>query len=203
MKPVIVIVGYTGAGKEEATKLLVKKEFVSFSGGDMLRRIAKETNLPPSRENLITIGNALRREMGGDVLMRGVRQLMDRIEGDPRYKGVVVDSLRNPMEVEFLQKETNAMVVEIAASPETRLDRIITREKLGDPTTLEGLQALDRIDHGIGQETTGQNIAGCVALADFRIENEGTVQDLERRIDELLIIRGILEGQYGGSPERL
>lgn len=199
MKPLVVLVGYMGTGKEEATKHLKEEGYASFSGGDVLREIVGKLDIPgfpADRPNLVKIANILRAVMGGEVLMYGAKKLRESIENDPEIKGLVVDSLRNPAEVELL-KEMGAFVIEIAASPETRLGRIRERTKLGDPTTMEGLTLQDEIDMGIGQESTGQNIAGCVTLADVRIENEGTVAELGLRIDEALASRGLLEGIHG------
>ena len=71
------------------------------------------------------------------------------------------------------------------------------RNKEGDPKTWEAFQALEAIDHGVGQPESGQNIAGCVELAEVVIKNEGTLRDLEGEIDELLAGKGWLEGNRG------
>lgn len=166
----------------------------------MLRRIAgsiKAIDDPKDKDTLIEMGNAVRREFGPDILVRAAKTLAERINDDPEHRGTVVDSLRNPAEVNFLKQETNATIVEVAASEELRLFRLQTRGKPGDPTTMEELRRMDDIDRGIGQEVTGQNIAGCVALADASIVNEGSKSELGRELDNLLVCRGLTEGHHG------
>ena len=181
---------------------LEQKGFKLFSGGDVLRRIAQDRGLSVERYQLIELGNLLRAEFGSDILMRGAMQAAKRVDDTSNYKGLVVDSLRNPAEVEFLKNELHALVINVWAPDETRFRWILDNPKPGDPENWYEFVGLDAIDRGVGQQATGQNIAGCVALADITIANEGSPSDLEYRINELLAKRRYLEGRPAGVERR-
>ena len=191
MKPVIAFVGYVTSGKDRAAEIAQDRGFALFSGGDLLRSIADELGIPKDRDSLIRYGNLYRRRFGSDIIFRGAVQ---EIKAAPEGSKHVLHSFRNPAEVELVQKELGALVVEVWAPPEVRFQRMPDRNKEGNPKTWEAFQRLEDIDHGIGQELSGQNIAECVALAEVVIRNEGTLRDLEGKIDELLISRGFIEG---------
>lgn len=190
-KPVIAIVGYVSSGKDDVTRILEGRGFASFSGGDVLRDIATKLGLSHDRDILINLGNVEREKFGPEILFRaGVVDVKKATPGS-RF---VFNSFRNPAEVALLKNEADALVVEVRAPAELRFEWMKKRKKPGDPKTREGFQRLDDIDHGIGQAETGQNIAGCVALADAVIDNDGNLEDLEGKVDELLASRGLLEG---------
>ena len=60
-----MIIGLTGknaAGKGEVAEYLKKKGFVYYSLSDVIREEATEKGLEHSRENLINLGNELRKK---------------------------------------------------------------------------------------------------------------------------------------------
>ena len=193
-KPVIALVGYPASGKEGVAGILRDRGFASYSGGDVLRRISEDLGLPTDRNQLIGLGNVLRAGFGTEVLMRGVKKKMQEIGQDPLVSGLVVDSLRNPGEVAYLKSELGALVVNVWVPEEIRFERMLKRGKAGDPRTWEEFQALNAIDHGVGQERTGQDIAGCVELADVALSAEGNLTDVETRLNNLLASKGKIEG---------
>ncbi len=195
MKPVVTIVGFAGSGKGGATRFLVERGFISYSGGGILRKVASGIDLEPTRDNLIALGNKFRAENDGAILMRDVIPLLERISVDPRYLGIVVESLRNPDEVQFLKDRAGSLVLEIWAPEMMRFDRILKRKKLGDPENWYEFVGLEAIDHGYGQKETGQNIAGCVQLADAVIRNDSTPLIFKSSLETVLTARGIIEGE--------
>lgn len=202
MKPVFVVVGYTASGKGKVAEMFQGRGFDFYSGSDPLKGILAVIRHPADRENLILFGNGLRHWFGNDILMQGAVEAASRANSDPDKLGFIADSLRNPAEVKFLQERLGAKIINVEASDETRWMRIRERGKPGDPKNEIEFMGLNAIERGIGQDSSGQDVAGCVDLADFTIENNGTLTELEERVEEFFISRNLVEGQYGGSPER-
>lgn len=199
-KPVIAVVGYSRSGKGQVAKMLEGKGFASFSGGDYLRTIAIERGQSTERWNLIILANELRAKNGSDFLMQAVTEISIEVEQNPGRRGLVVDSIRNPGEVIFLQENLGALVVNVWAPDEQRWARTKADPKEGDPENWYEFIGLNAIDRGFGQAESGQNIAGCVELADITLYNDSSTLILERELDTVLMARGIIEG--GRRTER-
>lgn len=65
---VIGITGTNGSGKTTLAEHLQEAGFQYLSLSNEIRAELETAKLPPTRENLIARGNALRREYGTDVL---------------------------------------------------------------------------------------------------------------------------------------
>ena len=94
-----MVIGLTGpnaAGKGEVAAWLVSRGYTYHSLSDVLREELERRSLPPTRENLIAVGNELRAAEGAGAL---VARIGARLTGSD-----VVDSIRNPSEVEALRR---------------------------------------------------------------------------------------------------
>ena len=94
-----MVIGLTGpnaAGKGEAALYIKSKGFVYHSLSDILREEAKKSGIEASRENLIRLGNELRRKNGPAFLA------IRAIKGLRNTENHIVDSIRNPAEIEAL-----------------------------------------------------------------------------------------------------
>lgn len=195
-RTVIGLVGEASSGKGELARVFQERGFVYYSLSDALREIATSLGLSHDREVLTNIGNTLREKFGGDILARGAKRWIENT-GNNR---VVIDSIRNPSEVTFLQLETDAFIVGITMPPEKRFQLIRERNRPGDPQTWEEFQRLLRHEQGIGERASGIQVKQCLDLADTIIHNEGTVTDLHMKANEILLSRGI--GLEGNSPNK-
>src|SRR5262249_44423717 len=80
-----------------------------------LREDLERRGLPPTRENLIAIGNELRSVGGAAVLAERIRPRLDARD--------VVDSIRNPAEVETLRRLPGFLLIGVSAPLEVRFSR--------------------------------------------------------------------------------
>lgn len=198
VRTTVGLVGEAGAGKGEIAGYLHGLGFAYYSLSDSIRRIATGVRLPHNREALISIGNALRENLGDDVLARGAQRWLER---ENISKGVI-DSIRNPAEVRFLQRELSTLVVGVTMSPEKRFELMLVRKREGDPKNWEEFQALLRLEQGEGQSTSGVQIKQCLDLADAIVQNDGTLEELHLKTNEMLVARGILLEGYTSNRER-
>ncbi len=178
-----MIIGLTGpicAGKDEVAKILVSMGFQRFSLSDEIRAEIKEKGTPLTRTTIQEYADAARRNEGIGTWARKITRKM------PLESNCVVDSIRNPGEVEVFRKLGNFFLLEVYAPPRLRFARMVKRAREQDPQTFEEFQQLERKDLGIGQPDYGQQHAQCFALADKTVINEGTIEKLREVIREVL-----------------
>jgi len=173
--PLPIVVGLTGpnaAGKGEAARILVGRGLAYHSLSDIIRDAVAEKDLPPTRENLIRMGNSLRQEFGPGVL---AERTLGRLKGRD-----VVDSIRNPSEVSALRRDPHFLLLAIDAPIEVRFARSRSRMRPGDGETLEIFA--EREEREKGDDPVAQQIHLTCGMADLRVVNSGTLSDLERSI---------------------
>ncbi|MFC1666408.1 AAA family ATPase [Candidatus Omnitrophota bacterium] len=176
-----MIIGLTGSnasGKGEASLYITSKGFGCYSLSDILREESKKLNIEPSRENLIRLGNDLRRKNGPSFLARRV------IQGLSESGNYIVDSIRNPAEIEELGKRNDFILIGIDAPVETRFERSLKRKRAGDPQTLQEFIEKERRENKNSSEN--QQLAKCLQMADVIIKNDSTIEALHRKIDETI-----------------
>lgn len=187
-----LIVGLTGpnaAGKGEAAAYLVTLGFRYHSLSDVIREECVDRGLEPTRENLIALGNELRRAGGPSVLADRVRLALSGRD--------VVDSIRNPAEVESLRKSPGFILLKVDAPLEMRYARARARGRPGDGPGLEEFAAREERERS--GNPLDQQIHRTMEMADLSVPNDGTLEDLHRRLDEMLATLESRAGRAGGE----
>ncbi len=177
MSLVIGLTGPNAAGKGEVAAYLASCGFRIHSLSDIVREEAARLGLPPEREHLIRVGNRLRREGGPGVL---AERILPRLgERD------VVDSIRNPREVEVLRAGVSGFrLVGVTAPVALRFRRSLERARSGDPETLD--QFRDREAQENATDPAGQQLDATFALADHELSNAGDLEALHRDLDRMI-----------------
>jgi len=178
----MIVIGLTGencAGKTTAVDYLTRKSFYSLSLSDMIREALKEEGKEITRENLIKKGNELRESFGPAVLAMRAKEKMGK---DKNY---VVDSIRNPAEVEELKRLDNFFLIYVTADARVRFERQKKRGREEDPTTFEAFKEMEELEME-NAERTKQNLRGTFALADTTITNNGSYEQFYEQIDKAL-----------------
>jgi dCMP deaminase len=177
LRPLIIgLTGPNAAGKGEVAGMLRRRGFACHSLSDVVREEAVRRGLPPTRENLIGIGNDLRRRHGPGILAR-------RIGGRLRDRDVV-DSIRNPSEVRELRRRRGFVLVGVVAPRRLRYRRALRRARPGDPRTLREFTDKERRENSSSRHA--QQLSATLALADLRLSNAGSLGELRRRVGRLL-----------------
>ncbi len=177
-----MIIGLTGencAGKSTICEYLKKKGFYYFSLSDAIREELKKENKAVTRENLIAKGNELRSLGGPGVLGKKISQML---QGDKNY---VIDSIRNPAEVEELKKSGRFFLFYVTANSQIRFERIKSRAREEDPQTLDSFIRFEKLEME-NEDKTKQNLVGTFALANKTLQNEGSLDLLYDNVDKLL-----------------
>lgn len=176
-----MIIGLTGAnasGKGEAASYLKSKGFEYYSLSDILREEAERKKIEPLRENLIKLGNELRREKGPSVL---ANLAVKKIEGK---KDCAIDSIRNPFEIKALRELKGFTLIGIEAPVEIRFRRAIERKRPGDPETIKDFIEKEKKENI--QSSTNQQLENCLKSADILIANNSSLEDFHKKIDEAI-----------------
>ncbi len=179
MTPRIRLIGLTGtnaAGKGEAASFFQQRGFAYFSLSDIIRDELKLRGLELDRDNMIRTGNALRREFGSDIL---ARRVMAKITGDS-----VIDSIRNPSEIAFLRRQDDFTLLAIDAPLDLRFERARRRGRNESALTLEDFRAKENQEKT--DDPAGQQLMRVMRMADHVILNDGTVQELHRKLEAFL-----------------
>ena len=168
---VVSIVGMAGAGKSEVAKLFQKNGFSPIRFGDITDEEVKKRGLELNEKNERYIRELLRQEQG----MAAYAELnLPRIDSALKSSDVVIDGLYSWEEYLFLKNYYRAdfYVVAVGASPGARYARLTARPQ----RRLTPAEAASR-DRA---EIENINKGGPIAMADFTIVNESSLQKLRR-----------------------
>jgi dCMP deaminase len=177
---IIGVAGLYGAGKGEVVSFLHARSFYAHSLSDVLREELASRGLEETREQMIELGTALRAAEGPGVL---ARRLLPRLAADRNY---VVDSIRHPAEVEALRGAGRPFhLLWVEAGEATRLARIRSRGRGGDPSTLAELRRLEGRELASGNPSAQQLLA-VRELADEVVANDGSLEELHAALQSVL-----------------
>lgn len=176
---IIGVTGFFAAGKDTVAEILIKKGFEHVSLSDMIRRELHERGEEITIPNLRRVGNALREQHGPGIL--GERAAEALADADK----AVVTSIRHPAEVSALRRKDHFTMVFVDAPVELRFERSRERSRPGDPETLEAFKQQEE-QQMVSADKNAQNLSACREMADRVIVNDGSYDDLARKIDELV-----------------
>ncbi|MFP3949477.1 MAG: AAA family ATPase [Candidatus Micrarchaeia archaeon] len=177
-----MIIGLTGencAGKGTVAEYLRERGFAYLSLSDVLREELSAEGKEITRENLINKGNALRSKHGPAAL---AKKTIIRLEPEKDY---VIDSIRNAAEAAEIKKLPSARLLYISASPEIRFARMKKRKRESDPECFEEFRKTEAREMK-NKEADRQSLSDAFALADQKIVNEGSVEELRGKIELFL-----------------
>ncbi|MEW5765226.1 MAG: hypothetical protein ACOYXN_12100 [Acidobacteriota bacterium] len=187
-----LIIGLTGpnaAGKGEVAAVLGSMGFACHSLSDIVREEAIGRGRTTGRDDLIVTGNELRREGGPGAL---AERMAPRLGGRD-----VVDSIRNPAEVQALRRVAGFVLVGVTAPARVRFERARLRTGRGDAVTdLASFLAKEAEENST--DPAAQQLEATFALRDRTLSNDGTLEDLRRAVEALV---SDLEKSRAAAPQ--
>jgi len=175
---IIGISGTFGSGKDLVARYLEsEKGFQHFSLADILREIAVEDGVNVDRESVRILANKLNQEEGGDFLAKRALKRKNK-------ENLVISAVRRPEEIDLLKKQDSFILIFVDAPIEIRFKRLVSRSR-----DIEGQMTLDELKSKENLESSGkssQRVDLCKKKANYIIDNSGTKEDLQNKIDKIL-----------------
>ena len=175
----IGLTGKNGSGKGVVAEFLKTMGYHYYSLADVVREEIASRGEKITRANLIKTANELRTTCGPSILADRVLAKLDP------EKNYIADSIRNPFEVEALRRRKDFYLLMVDADPKIRFDRLKMRARENDPQDYEAFLKLEAAEAGSNDPNTQQLNRTC-EIADARVENNGTIEELHDDIREVL-----------------
>jgi dephospho-CoA kinase len=166
-----------GAGKSEVARVFAKSGFTMIRFGDITDQEIKKRGLEPGEESERYVRELLRREQGMAAYALLNRP---RIDSALESSDVVVDGLYSWEEYTLLKDcyGDSLYVVAVWASPRTRYARLVARASR--QLTASEADSRDRA------EIENVNKGGPIAMADYTIINESSVEKLRAATERII-----------------
>ncbi len=184
---IIGVVGKIAAGKTTIAKFFEEKGFCRVSCSDPLIDLLTHNvsdyswspELPekaePTRDKLIEFGKYLKDKYGEDILIRLA------VDKKRHCENIVIDGVRSEGEIKAI-KRLGGRVIYVEARPEIRFERLMRRKAEKDRTIrdFEDFRAMDDAEERL------YHTSKLKGLADYVIINEGTFEELRRRVEKII-----------------
>jgi dephospho-CoA kinase len=177
---IIGITGTLGAGKGTVVDYLVTKGFGHYSARDFITREILRRGLAVNRDSMTIVANDLRAMHSPSYIAEALYD-----EAMAAGKNAVIESLRTEGEIAALRAKGDFLLIAVDADPKVRYERIVARGTETDKISFEKFLA-DEAREMHATDPNKQNLARCIELADHRLLNNGTKEDLYGQVDRIL-----------------
>jgi dCMP deaminase len=178
-----MIIGITGtlaAGKGTIVDYLKSKGFKHYSARSYITEEVARRQMPINRDSMVFVANEFREMYGSSHIAEALYKKAE-IDGG----NAVIESLRTPAEVELLKKKDQFYLFAIDAAQDIRYFRAIERNSETDKIDFDTFKANEEREWANTDPTKG-NIKRCIEMADYNFTNNGSVQELHKKIYETL-----------------
>jgi dephospho-CoA kinase len=177
-KTILCFVGLIASGKDASKKYLEEKYgATSFRFSSILREALDALGIEKNRDNLITLSTWARQNFGEDLLAKTLTKKVG--ESDKEF--IIIDGARRLSDLIYLKKLPCFHLIAIEAEPKIRYQRSLSRnENVGDAEKSYDTFLLDH------EKETEITIPETMAVAEFKIDNNGELENLYNQIEEIL-----------------
>jgi len=173
---IIALVGLAGSGKSSVVEYLTEKGFPKIYFGGVIYKAMDEAGIEKTWDNQQQFREEIRRREGKDfVIKRVIKNIHDLINAGQNK--IVLDGLYTWSEYKFLKHEFPGQVVVIAiVTPKyLRYQRMAKR--------IERPMQPHEVDQRDWSEIENLEKGGPIAIADYFIINDGSLEQLHQKID--------------------
>lgn len=171
----IAISGMPGAGKGVAAEAAKQLGLQVLVLGDVIREETEHRGLDPTPKNVGNVMLQLRAEGGPAAIAKRLLPKVDAIHSST----VVVEGIRSLHELAELKSRFDVVTVAIHASPASRFQRLLSRNRSDDPKTWDVFQERDSRELEVG-------LGDVIALAETILCNEDTITELQAKFKEVI-----------------
>ena len=181
MKSNKIILGFVGpiaSGKGTACSYLKDKYGAQiFRFSSMLRDVLDRFYIAQSRENMQAASLALRQTFGDDLMAQTIANDVKNSTAEI----IALDGVRRKADIKYFQEITDFHLVEINAEQKIRFERILKRSENTD----DNKKTFAEFQNDEQQEAELQ-IKDVAKIAEFHIDNNGAIEDLQNQIENIL-----------------
>jgi dephospho-CoA kinase len=178
---IIGITGTIGAGKGTLVEYLIsRKGFIHYSVRSFLIEELTKRQMSVNRDTMTHLANELRKENSPSYIIDCLF-----MQAQQAGENAVIESIRTVGEIESLRRKGNFCLLAIDANPNIRYERIVRRCSETDHVTFEEFLQNEQREM-IATDANKQNLAQCIALADYSLCNNGTIDELYKQLEEIL-----------------
>ncbi len=178
---IIGITGTIGAGKGTIVQYLTRNlNFEHYSVRAFVSEEIMIRGLPVNRDTMTEVANDLRAQHSPSYI---VDQLYNKAVQAGRNG--IIESIRTPGEVESLRAKGNFHLFAIDAYPLLRYERIRVRDSETDQVSFETFLENEQREY-TSEDPNRQNLKKCIEMADYRFENNGTLEYLHLQVQSVL-----------------
>jgi dephospho-CoA kinase len=178
---IIGITGTLGAGKGTLVDYLTTmKGFNHYSVRHFLIEELSKRNIAVNRDSMVVLANELRKNNSPSYIIDCLF-----LQTQQAGKNAVIESIRTVGEVESLRKKEHFCLLAVDANPQIRYERIVNRNSETDHVTFEEFLANEQREM-TSSDPHKQNLNQCILLSDYRLSNNGTIDELYTQLEEIL-----------------
>lgn len=182
-KNILAIVGMAGSGKSEVIQFAKEKGFPCIRFGEETDRGLMEAGLPLTEENERVYREKLRKELGMAAYAIKAKPFIDEVLAQGNV--VFLDGLYTWEEYLYLRETyRDLLLIAIVANRANRYDHLKKR-------STRPLMPKESYERDVA-EIEHLNKAPAIAIADYVIENNGTLDELKEKTDALLQRLGLV-----------
>lgn len=180
---IIILTGTNGAGKGTMLKFFKDKSFMHYSMSGFIIQEVRRRNLEVNRDNTRKVANDLRERNGPSYISRTLYEYALQTGGN-----IVIEAMRCPGELEPFLNQSGVHILGIDADVKTRYRRAQKHKDLLDRVTFKKFKEQDKNECS-GVESWDMNILKCLGLAEKVFYNNGTTEELHRKIAQWFIMK--------------
>lgn len=176
---IIAIVGLAGSGKSSAVEYFTAKGIPKIYFGGIIYKAMAEAGIEPTWENQQTFREEIRAREGKDfVVKRAITEVQNLMRAG--QKKIVLDGLYTWSEYRILKHEFPGQmsVIAIVTPKHMRYQRMLKRpERPMQP---------HEVDQRDWSEIENLEKGGPIAIADYFIINDGSIEQLHAQLDNII-----------------